>query len=313
MAFFPRPILTNGAYHSAQQFRMLVRDLARGAEGITEGDDLKVTQKATPGGGVTLADGSGVIKGRDNAFQGHYAFCNIGTVDVDIAPTGGSPRSDMIIVRVEDPEYGYNHDPQAEGDDIVFPQVISNVSSSATFIPDGRTGIPLARIDIPAGTSTITNAMITDLRKVANPRRQRNLVTQSPTALSADIGGTTGTYVNFTTAPGWSISIPDWATTVIISATIGQIRYNTDAFYGGLRATFGASLTAQPVTLDDNQTGTRRATVVLGDTLTLPATYRGGVQNFRFQATGHAPNPGKVGVDSSTTLIADFEFVEAPR
>ena len=100
MSFFDRPILTNGATHSAQQFRMLVRDLARGAEGITEGDDLKVTQRSTPGGGVTIGDGSGVIKGRDNAFQGHYAVCNVGSIDWDIAPTGASPRSDMLIVRV---------------------------------------------------------------------------------------------------------------------------------------------------------------------------------------------------------------------
>jgi hypothetical protein len=64
MALFPAPILTNGATHSAQQFRMLVRDLANGAEGITQGDDLKVTQRATPGGGVLVGDGSGVVKGR---------------------------------------------------------------------------------------------------------------------------------------------------------------------------------------------------------------------------------------------------------
>ncbi|QWA26861.1 hypothetical protein KJK32_46970 (plasmid) [Streptomyces sp. JCM17656] len=63
MALFPRPILTNGATHSAQQFRMLVRDLANGAEGITQGDDLKVTQRSTPGGGVLVGDGSAVVRG----------------------------------------------------------------------------------------------------------------------------------------------------------------------------------------------------------------------------------------------------------
>jgi hypothetical protein len=87
MSLFPQPILTNGATHSAQQFRLLVRDLARGAEGVTEGDDLKVTQRSTPGAGVTVSDGSGVIQGRVNAYQGHYAICNTGSVDVDIAST----------------------------------------------------------------------------------------------------------------------------------------------------------------------------------------------------------------------------------
>jgi hypothetical protein len=311
MALFPRPILTNGATHSAQQFRMLVRDLARGAEGITEGDDLKVTQRSTPGAGVTVADGSGVIQGRVNAFQGHYSACNTGAVNVDIAATGGSARSDMVILRVEDPEYEGTLDPTV--DQVTYFQVISNVSSSATAIPDGRTGIPLARIDIPASTSTITDAMITDLRQVANPRRQRTLLTQSPTALSTDISGTSGTYSNFSTAAGWSVAIPSWATKAVLSLSVGQIRYNTAAFFGGLRATFGASLTVQSVNLDDNQTGTRRGTIVLGDTLTIPSAYRGTSQTLRFQACGFPGNAGKVGVDGSTTLIADIEFLEAPR
>lgn len=311
MPLFQAPILTNGATHSAQSFRMLVRDLARGSEGVTEGDDLKVTQRSTPGAGVTVGDGSGVVQGRVQAFQGSYSVCNIGAVDVDIAPTGASPRSDMVILRVKDPDYEPGLDPAR--DQIDYFEVIPNVSSSATAIPDGRTGIPLARIDIPASTSTITDAMITDLRVVANPRSARVLKTQSPTGLSTDIGGTSGTFSNFSTAPGWSIAIPDWATTAIVSLSVGQIRYNTASFFGGIRATFGSSLTVQPVNLDDNQSGTRRGTVVLGDTLTIDDDYRGTTQTLRFQAAGYAGNSGNVGVDGSTTLVADIQFVEAPR
>lgn len=311
MSLYRVPILTNGATHPAAQFRMLVKDLSRGAEGITEGDDLKVTQRSTPGAGITVADGSCVIKGRDDAFQGHYSAYNTGAYDVDIAATGGTGRSDMLIVRVQDPEYIAGLDPAT--DQIVFFQVISNVSSSATTIPDGRTGIPLARIDIPASTATITNAMITDLRKVANPRRDFYQFVQSPSSLSTDISGTAGTYSYFSTAAGWSVAIPDWATTAILSLAVGQIRYNTAAFFGYLRATFGASLTVQPVVLDDNQSGVRRTTVILGDTLTIPSAYRGTSQTLRFQAAGGTGNAGKVGVDSSTTLMANVQFLEAPR
>lgn len=312
MALFPRPILTNGATHSAQQFRMLVRDLANGAEGITQGDDLKVTQRATPGGGVLVGDGSGIVKGRVATFQGHYAACNIGSVDVPISATGsGAGRSDMVILRVEDPEYEGSIDP--ETGQVAYFQIISGVSSSATAIPDGRTGIPLARIDIPASTSTITNAMITDLRKCANPRRDFTQLVQSPASLSTDITGSSGTFSYFSTAAGWSVPIPDWATTAIIRLDAGQIRYNTAAFYGQIRATFGASLTVQPVNLDDNQSGIRRGTVVLGDTLTVPSAYRGTSQTLRFQACGLTGNTGKVGVDGSTTLMAGIQFIEAPR
>src|SRR3954447_16960953 len=222
MALFPAPILTNGATHSAQQFRMLVRDLANGAEGITQGDDLKVTQRATPGGGVLVGDGSGVVKGRYTTFQGHYAACNIGSVDVTIAATGsGGGRSDMVILRIEDPEYEGSLNPAT--DQIAYFQVISNVSSSATAIPDGRTGIPLARIDIPVSTSTITDAMVTDLRKVANPRRSRSLLTQSPGSISTGIGSSTS-YSYFSTAAGWNITIPDWASKAIVKLDVSPLR-----------------------------------------------------------------------------------------
>ncbi|MGW2384399.1 hypothetical protein [Streptomyces sp. NPDC001658] len=312
MALFPRPILVDGATHSAQQFRMLVRDLANGAEGITQGDDLKVGQRSTPGGGVTVVDGSAVVRGRANTFQGSYAACNIGSVDVDIAATGGTGRSDMVILRVEDPEYEGDLNP--ETDQIAYFDVISNVSSSATAIPDGRTGIPLARIDIPVSTSTITNAMITDLRKCANPRRSRVVATQSPSGLSTGIGASTAP-AYFSTAAGWNVPVPDWATKAIVKIDVSPIRYDLGNFWGYLSATFGASLTVQSVTLDDNQgSGARRIPAIIADTLTLPSAYRGTTQLLRVRAaaadTGQA---ARIYVDSGTTLVADVQFEEAPR
>lgn len=311
MALFARPLLTNGATHPAEQFRMMVRDLARGAEGITQGDDLKVTQRATPGGGVLVADGSAVVRGRSNAFQGHYAASNQGSADVAIAPSTSSARSDMVILRIQDPQYEGSLNPQV--DQIAFFQVISNVSASATAIPDGRTGIPLARIDLPSSTSTVTNAMITDLRKVANPRRDRRLYTQSPTADSALIGAST-TYSYFSTASGWNIAVPDWATTVRIRVDVCPIRYSVANYLGYLQATFGASLTVQPTALDDNQgTVVRKIPAICADTLTVPAAYRGTTQLLRAQANGSSGNAGRINIATSTTVIADVEFEEAPR
>jgi hypothetical protein len=313
MSLFPRPILTNGATHSAQQFRMLVRDLANGAEGITQGDDLKVTQRSTPGGGITVSDGSGVIRGRANTFQGTYSVCNIGSVNVDIAATGsGAGRSDMVIVRVEDPEYEGSLDPEV--DEVTYFQVIPNVSSSATTIPDGRTGIPLARIDIPASTSTITNAMITDLRKVANPRRARFVDTQSPASMSSGIGASTAP-AYFSTAAGLSIPIPDWATKAIVKIDVSPIRYDLGNFWGYLSATFGGSLVLESTTLDDNQgSGVRRIPAIIADTLTIPDAYRGTSQLLRVRAaaadTGQA---ARIYVDSGTSFVYDVQFEEAPR
>ncbi|MFE6474602.1 hypothetical protein [Streptomyces rochei] len=312
MALFPRPLLTNGATHSAQQFRMMIRDLANGAEGITQGDDLKVTQRSTPGGGVVIGDGSGVIRGRANAFQGHYSICNIGSVDVPIAATGAAGRSDMLIIRVEDPEYEGSLNPAT--DQIVYPQVISNVSSSATTIPDSRTGIPLARIDIPANTSTITNAMITDLRRVANPRRRRDVYTQSPASQSTAIGAST-TYSYFSTAAGINFSVPDWATKAIVKIDISPLRYALGNFWGQLSATFGSSLATQTILLDDDQgTGIRRIPAIVADTLTIPSSYRGTTQLLRARASAFSTGQaGRIYVDQGTTIVYDVQFEEAPR
>ncbi|WP_399559461.1 hypothetical protein [Streptomyces chartreusis] len=312
MALFPRPILTNGATHSAQQFRMLVRDLANGAEGITQGDDLKVTERGTPGGGVVVGDGSAVVRGRANTFQGSYAACNIGAVDVPIAATGGSARSDMVILRIEDPEYEGTLDP--ETDEIAYFDVISNVSSSATTIPDSRTAIPLARIDIPSSTSTITNAMITDLRQVANPRRRRSVFTQSPSSISTGIGSSTS-YSYFSTAAGVNVAVPDWATKVIVKIDVSPIRYDLGNFWGRIGATYGSSLATQDITLDDNQgSGARRIPAIIADTLTVPSAYRGTTQLLRVRASGlDAGQAGRIYVDSGTTFAYDVQFEEAPR
>lgn len=312
MPLYQVPILVNGATHSAEQFRAMVQDLARGAEGITEGTDLKVTQLGTPGTSVQVASGSGVVRGRVNAFQGSYAVRNQGADTVPIASTGGSPRSDMVILRVEDPQYEGTLNPEV--DDINYFQVISNVSSSATAIPDGRTGIPLARIDIPASTSTITNAMIKDIRKIANPRRETRQLTQSPGSTSTAITGTTYAYAYFSTAAGWNITIPAWATTARIRVDIAGLRIVGDLLYGVVRANFGSSLSLQPTVIDDNQvSAVRRIVTIAADTLTIPDAYRGTTQLLRAQAAGGPNNQASIYVDGSTTLVATVEFEEGPR
>ncbi|WP_399553812.1 hypothetical protein OG473_39750 (plasmid) [Streptomyces anulatus] len=313
MPLYPVPILTDGATHSAEQFRAMVQDLARGAEGITQGTDLKVTQLGTPGGSVQVASGSGVVRGRVNAFQGSYAVRNQGTDTVGIASTGGSPRSDMLILRVEDPQYEGTLNPEV--DNINYFQIISNVSSSATTIPDGRTGIPLARIDIPASTSTITDAMIKDLRTIANPRRDRQMYPHSPASASTEITGSASSWGYFTTEAGWNLAVPTWASKALVRIDMYSVRVSTANFYGAVRAVFGSSLlVVQAVSVDDNQgTAIRRINVGIADTITIPDTYRGTTQLLRPQAAGYSGNTGRISVDGSSTFVYEVEFYEGPR
>ena len=314
MALHPVPIATKNAEHSAQQFRMMIKDLARDNQGVTTGLDMKVTALSTPGAGVQVGDGSAVIAGKVSAVQGYYNAYNIGSDTVAISATGGVGRSDMLVLRVEDPEYEGDRDPAT--DPIVFFEIVPNVSSSATTVPSGYSAIPLARIDIPASTATITNAMITDLRKIANPRRERTLYQHFFSGSLTQISGTSGTWQNFPSAVTWSIPIPAWAGKVKVVLTAAGIRLDDGFVFGGYTFQLGTKEAAQSVNIDDNQgTGVRRQTYITADTLSLTdtagAAMRGTTQTLRPRMRCTSGNAGKIGADGATTFIADVEFEEA--
>lgn len=316
MALNPVPIATTGATHTAQQFRMMIRDLARANEGITEGTHLKVSALSTPGGGVQIADGSAVIQGRVSPVQGTYSAYNIGVdTSVTIAATGGTGRSDMIVLRVEDPEYEGTRDP--ETDPLVFFEVVSNVSSSATTVPSGYSAIPLARVDIPASTATITNSMIVDLRRVANPRRERVLYPYYAQDPLVEISGTSETWKTHPNLTMADIDVPSWATTAKIVFTVSGVRLADGNIWGNFRFMLGTIEAAQYVGIDDNQgAAARRNTVQMVETIDLTTTagaaMRGTTQPFYSRMRTRSSNAGKIGVDATTTFNIDVEFTEGP-
>jgi len=313
MALVPVPIATKGAEHSAQQFRMMIKDLARDNQGVTTGLDLKVSALATPGAGVQIGDGSAVIAGKVSPVQGYYNAYNIGTDTKSIAATGGTGRSDMLVLRVEDPEYEGTRNPAV--DPIVFFEVIPNVSASATTVPAGYSAIPLARIDIPASTATITNAMIKDLRQVANPRRERTLYPYYYTGALTEISGTSTTWKTHPNVTLATIPVPAWAAVAKIVFSVNGLRIDTGWTFGAFRFMLGTVEAAQEVLIDDNQgTTPRRINVIMAETLDLTTTagaaMRGTNQTLKARMRTAAANLGKIGVDTATTFIADVEFTE---
>lgn len=307
MTLAQAPLLTNGATHSAQTFRMMIRDLARGSEGVTEGNDLKVTPLTVPGGAVLVGDGSGIIRGRAVPWQGHYTAYNVGTEQVAIAPTGATPRSDLIVLRVLDPEYEGGRNPAT--DRIVFFDVVSGVSATTTTPPSGYSAIALARIDLPANTGTVTAAMIVDLRKVANPRRERSLRTAFPTA-SSTLAYSDNQWHTWPTNARWNVPVPPWATTATIVTTVTSIALRRADVFGLMRNVIG-SATTQHIAIDDDQgSGTRRNTLVIADSLTLPAALRGTTAPIYLQTFMSRAETGDIVVDGATTFILDIEFNE---
>ncbi|MFI8792571.1 hypothetical protein [Streptomyces sp. NPDC055105] len=313
MALETTPIAVTGGEHTAQQFRMMIRDLAQNNQGITSGDHLKVSALSTPGAGVQIGDGSATITGKVSSVQGSYNVYNIGSDTKSIAATGGTGRSDMLILRVMDQDYEGSRDPS----DSAFFDIVSNVSSSATTVPSGYSAIPLARIDIPASTATITNAMIKDLRQVTNPRKDRTLYPYYPADPLVEISGTSETWLTFPNLTMANIPIPTWAATAKIVFTVSSLRLATGNVWGNFRFMLGSIEAAQYVGIDDNQgSAARRNTVMMVETIDLTTTtgaaMRGTTQPFKSRMRTRSSNAGKIGVDATTTFSIDVEFTEGP-
>lgn len=313
MALNTTPFVITGGEHTAQQFRMMIKDLAQGNQGVTQGTYLKVTALSTPGAGVQVGDGSAVITGVAAADQGSYNVYNIGSSTVSIAAAGGIARSDMLILRVQDSNIEGDKTPSTSA----FFDVITNVSSSATAVPNGYSAIPLARIDIPVSTATITNAMIKDLRQVANPRRTRTLYPYYAADPLVEISGTSETWKTHPNLTMANIAIPSWAATAKIVFTVSGVRLADGNIWANFRFMLGTEEAAQYVAIDDNQgSAARRATVQMVETIDLTTTtgalMRGTTQAFRSRMRTRSSNAGKVGVDATTTFNIDVEFTEGP-
>ncbi|WP_435970238.1 hypothetical protein [Streptomyces sp. Qhu_M48] len=306
MPLIQPPMLTHGGTHPARAMRMMIRDLARGSQGVTEANDLKTRQLSTPGSAVRVGDGSSIIRGASWG-QGAYTQYNVGDTIVPIAATGASPRSDLLVHRVEDPEYEGNRDPAEQ--DIGYFHVVPNVGSTATAVPAGMTAIPLARIDIPSNTATITDAMIKDLRRIANPRRERRLYTAFPGS-PQKLTYSDNRYHTWPPAARWTIPVPDWAVTLKAITTFAGLRMDSADVYASMQQVIGP-IKGQDTVIDDDQgKNVRRTTVILADSLGVSAAMRGTNQVLYVQTYMSKAETGNLTVDGATSLICDVEFNE---
>jgi hypothetical protein len=109
--------------------------------------------------------------------------------------------------------------------------VISGVSSTTTSAQQvsqlaGQSVLAIARIDIPAGTSKITDAMIKDLRQLAQPRSHSLFDVQS--GVGDGNGGPEHLTLTDTNPKKWPsntlmVPVPSWATFAQASITLNDI------------------------------------------------------------------------------------------
>lgn len=321
MALEPRPYFVgNGVPHTAEAMRAALYNSTGGARGVTEPADLKISALPTPGSSVRAAPGGATIPSKyPGDSQQSYGPRNPTATDVPIASTGATARVDLVYLAIEDP-FASGSTVTPPGDpaagQYVFLRVAPNVPASTRRLSDvpalaGITGVELARIAIPANTATITNAMITDLRLVANPRSRRSRpVTPAP-----------GGALQSVTETSWitqtvELDVPEYATRAQGVVTVhGAIQRG-----GGVqtfhRVQIGSTMsgTATQVDTDEDSVDTQRLSFGIPIDVFVPSADRGKplivrIRSWRVNAAGA---PGRLYAGSRVQADWDIEFLESP-
>jgi hypothetical protein len=191
--------------------------------------------------------------------------------------------------------------------------VISGVSAGALVPPGGISAIPLARIDIPVSTSAITNAMIHDLRQVANPQRIMQMAAASgPGSAQNWTVGTSG--VIWPTTATFSVAIPVWATTMVLQWDMNDLLWQSGNARGFVNPFFGTNVAAPVLSMPQvllsvpSATGPWRHSLTGATSLAIPPSLRGTTQTMNFKQVTDGTNTGIMAVDEGTQYSLTWEF-----
>jgi hypothetical protein len=320
----------NGAQSSARIARLQLQSATRSGNGIVESGDMEVRELDVPGPAVRVVSGAAVALGREAVFQGSYYAFNVGDAEVPITQTGsGGGRSDLVIMRVEDPNIdgtSWAHDPAT--DPVYYFRVLEGVDPATTEVPAGTTGVALARIDIPASTATITQDMITDLRQMLNPRSETVVRVQRGVEPIELLGNVTTYFENAPNLVWPQITIPTWATQVQMighwenmfqsSEDLAAGSGSTDA-RGQARLALGygtgggpTDIQTSPIAYNFNlnvNNGERRS-FGLADQQLIPSEMRGQPCNLRMQVQGTEGVRGRLRCDAWSNYYVQLVFLE---
>jgi hypothetical protein len=304
---------------SEETLRLIVETAASGGEGVIAPADLLVTALDVPGAGVQVGPGAMVAKRRAAAGGGDqsYAARNPTLDPVGIEPTSSDGgRSDLIIVRVEDP-YGGETWPAPEDPEVgpyVFTRVIPDVPPGTTSILDvdgDSTAITLARVDIPASTSVITAPMVTDLRQMVRPRTL-SFVRYMYGAWTTpdDVGLITDTFEAFPLGATWTEKIPEWATHAAVHVHItGLLHPDTTEARGQLRVSLGDQ---HGVGMPYGAVEAGRLAVQTGHKFLLDPATRGTMLDIDVEGIGTDTITGVLRADASTVLSLEVTYSQEP-
>jgi hypothetical protein len=156
---------------------------AGGSHGVVGGADLAVAQNGTPNMSVNVAGGRAFIRSTftGSLGQGTYSFFNDVTVNLAVAASDPTnPRRDLVIAQVRDTNHG------GAANDARLTVVTGTPAAVPADPTVPASCVVLARIAVAAGSTTVLNAAITDLRTFATAIGgvQRCTSTARPTGVS---------------------------------------------------------------------------------------------------------------------------------
>lgn len=316
-----------GADNAIEHARMIPWAIYQGSEGVLGNLDLQVVATATPGGTVQINPGGYVIVARGlgqtyESYMGKYGQAV--TVPIS-ANNSGSSRSDLIILRIEDNHVaGEPWSAPASNDsgpyrNILPVQGVPSTTRSVSQLGNSWSAIALARIDIPAFTSTITNAMIVPVRtKVSAPSPpvppatiiivENDNCPDNPDYLYSNIlpgsgsnndfaPGTIGSWRDWPSSASWIVPIPKWATRADVFLCLYSVRLNEDVA-GSTRMNIDGTLFTNNVDFDVNYTGgpgPENVSMIAAGTVSIPSSMRGKNKKFKMQARTNVGPPTATG------------------
>lgn len=337
MALDPVPwFIGGGARHSAASARNLAWNATGGKTGISTPTSLEVRAMSTASNSVQIMPGGAVVESiYQGALQQSYTVRNASATSVAIpANTTSSTRTYYVTAEINDPTYAGSNPPSKEEGPYNYFRVRT---SRQSIHPE----VLLAKVKARPN-SPILSSDITDMRKLANPRREeyvfgRPRVTADDYAANLNqrvaTGGEffPGNYSSGSTASPnvFELTVPEWATRVMIDASWMSVRYTTNTNpYGSYWVEFGDEYRGWG--WPDNQqfefntqrfsfnspgrsNDTSRTNWLLMDALPIAKKLRGKDIELAFKAGYHANSEKGVAMDAAGGLGCRVTFVEVPE
>lgn len=316
MAVDPVPWFVQApAEHSAEVARTLAYQAIGGKEGLARAGDLTVRALPVPAGAVQVLPGAAGILNRGSGGAGQAYVGRVGAaVSVPIAATGsGAGRSDLIVFRVDDPQYGGAVPASPTEGPYIRLDVVSGVNATVTRVQDvpgheTDSAVTLARVDLPASTGTVTDAMVTLLARVANPQTLQMTLLSGPPPANQDL--TASNWARWITPAEWQVDIPEWAGSVIIRQDVMNPIIMEAGHHGQVACFVKGVLAVSGPYAQELSGGSARTSTVAAGEYKLPAALRGTRQTFDLRARRISAT-GRLRADAQTQVFLSLTFLEA--